>query len=159
MNTSIYCQNSIDMETNKKKKQYQEWLSAEEMHEESQRWSSALKFTKDEQRFLDNMIKDYTLDLLDNLTFDKVKEAVEALSASEKDLANLLKKVQLHENQLLIMVDDVDQIKMENAYIATHDVLSKEIDTYFTRYRKAKSTIFDIISAIMKKKKQKRLLN
>ncbi|WP_350285327.1 hypothetical protein [uncultured Croceitalea sp.] len=147
------------MRTNKRKQQYQEWFSADEMHKDSLHWTSELKFAKDEQRFLDGMIRDYTLDLLNVQIFDNVKKAVDALHLTEKELIHIFKKVQLHENQLAIMIDDVDQIKMENAYIETHVELAKEIKIYFDTYRAAKSTIFDIISSIMKKKKQKRLLN
>lgn len=140
------------------KKTYHEWLSAEEMHEESKRWLSMLFFAKDEQRFLDNMIKDFTLDLIDTTIFDEVKDIVESLNSVEKELLKVIKKVRLHENQLEIMTDDVNQIKMENAYVETHMELAKEIDTYFMDYRSAKTSVFEIISAIMKKKKQKRLL-
>lgn len=147
------------MENNTKKKAYTEWLSADEMHEESKKWSSELKFAKDEQKFLNTMIKDYTLDLIDVKIFDEVKCIVDSLNLAEKNLIEIFKKVQLHENQLLIMVDDVDQIKMENAYLETHAGLEKEIHEYFVNYRSSKTKIFKIISNIMKKKKQKRLLS
>ncbi|PWL37663.1 hypothetical protein DKG77_15300 [Flagellimonas aquimarina] len=147
------------MENNTKKRAYTEWLSADEMHEESKKWSSELKFAKDEQKFLNSMIKDYTLDLIDVKIFDEVKRVIDSLSKAEKNLIKIFKKVQLHENQLHIMVDEVDQIKMENAYVETHTELDKEVQNYFAGYRTSKTKIFKIISNIMKKKKQKRLLS
>ena len=74
-------------------------------------------------------------------------------------MIKLFKKVQLHENQLQIMVDDVDQNKMENAYLDTHSELAKEVEGYFARYRESKTKIFDIVSKVIKRKKQKRLLS
>jgi hypothetical protein len=147
------------MENNTKKRAYTEWLSADEMHEKSKKWSSELKFAKDEQKFLNSMIKDYTLDLIDVKIFDEVKRVIDSLSKAEKNLIKIFKKVQLHENQLHIMVDEVDQIKMENAYVETHTELDKEVQNYFAGYRTSKTKIFKIISNIMKKKKQKRLLS
>ncbi len=143
----------------KSKKTYVEWLSGEELHQESLGWASELKFARDEQRFLNDLIKENTLDLVDEKIFDRVKPVVSSLDKSEKKLKPLLKQVQLHENQLRIMVDDVDQLKMEGAYLETHADLGDEIDGYFREYKTAKSEIFKIISKIMKQRRQKRLLN
>ncbi len=141
------------------KKTYIEWLSGEELHQESLAWASELKFARDEQRFLNDLIKENTLDLVDTKIFDQVKPVVSSLDISEKKLNPLLKQVQLHENQLRIMVDDVDQLKMEGAYLETHADLANQLDHYFSEYKTAKSKIFEIISKIMKKRRQKRLLN
>ena len=84
---------------------------------------------------------------------------IASLDDAEKELKTLLKKVQLHENQLQIMVDEVDQLKMEDAYMETHADLTVEVHDYFKEYRIAKTKIFKIISSIMKKRRQKRLLN
>lgn len=142
-----------------RKQEYIEWLSVEQLHLESVQWLSELDFAKDEQRFLNSLINDYTLDLIDKSVFKVSKNSVEDLSLSEKKLADIIKAVQLHENQLSIMADDVDQLKMENAYQQTHIDLKKKMETYFSAYRAIKETVFKLISDIMKKKKQKRLLH
>ena len=140
------------------KKTYIEWLSGEELHQESLSWNSELKFARDEQRFLNDLIKENTIDLVDAKIFDRVKPVVSSLDKSEKRLKPLLQKVQLHENQLRIMVDEVDQLKMERAYLETHAGLADELANYFREYKNTKSEIFKIISNIMKKRRQKRLL-
>nr|WP_321413274.1 hypothetical protein [uncultured Allomuricauda sp.] len=84
---------------------------------------------------------------------------MDALNRCEKDLVELFKKVQLHENQLQIMVDEVNQEKMEAAYLDTHNDLAKKVLDYFVRYRDAKNKMFDIVSKVMKRRRQKRLLN
>lgn len=147
------------METKSKKRRFREWFSAEELHEESKKWFSELKFARDEQKFLNHMVKDYTLDIIDSDMFKTVQPVVESLNKCEKDLLELFKKVQLHENQLQIMVDDVNQERMEEAYLDTHSDLGKEVEDYFVNYRDSKNRIFDIISNVIKRKKQKRLLN
>ncbi|AEM71878.1 hypothetical protein Murru_2854 [Allomuricauda ruestringensis DSM 13258] len=147
------------METKSNKRKFREWFSADELHEESKRWSSELKFARDEQKFLNQMVKDYTLDIIDSDMFKTVQPVVASLNKLEKDLVDLFKKVQLHENQLQIMVDEVNQEKMEEAYLDTHNDLGKEIEDYFVKYRDSKTKIFNIVSNVIKRKKQKRLLN
>ena len=147
------------METKSNKRKFREWFSADELHEESKKWFSELKFAKDEQKFLNNMVKDYTLDIIDSDMFKTIQPVVESLNKSEKELVDLFKKVQLHENQLQIMVDEVNQEKMEEAYLDTHNDLAMEVQDYFEKYRDSKIKIFDIVSNVIKRKKQKRLLN
>ncbi|RIV30454.1 hypothetical protein D2V08_15265 [Flagellimonas lutimaris] len=147
------------METKSNKRKFREWFSADELHEESKKWFSELRFAKDEQKFLNSMVKDYTLDIIDSDMFQTVQPVVESLNKSEKELVDLFKKVQLHENQLQIMVDDVNQEKMEEAYLDTHNDLAMEVQDYFETYRDSKTKIFDIVSNVIKRKKQKRLLN
>ncbi|WP_435625293.1 hypothetical protein [Flagellimonas sp.] len=146
------------MEKTKKNKQYQEWFSADEMHQESKRWLSQLAFIKDEQKFLDNIVKDYTLDVLDGDFFQQVKDSSDALLTSKKNMQLLHVKIRLHENQLIIMLDDIDQIKMESAYLETHKRLAKEMVEHMEKYEVAKLYIFKVISEIMKKRKRKKLL-
>ena len=147
------------METKSNKRKFREWFSADELHEESKKWFSELRFAKDEQKFLNSMVKDYTLDIIDSDMFQTIQPVVESLNKSEKELVDLFKKVQLHENQLQIMVDDVNQEKMEEAYLDTHNDLAMEVQDYFEKYRDSKIKIFDIVSNVIKRKKQKRLLN
>ena len=136
-----------------------EWLSAEELHNDSRNWRSHLEFTKDEQLFLNDLIGSHVLDLVDSEAFKKASPLLTSLEKMEKDWTILFKKVQLHENQLQIMVDDVDQLKMEEAYLTTHMELTNEVEAYFAKYRSVKTKIFRLISSLIKKRKQKRLLN
>jgi len=145
--------------SSKRKYRYFEWLGAEEMHEHSLQWLSELKFIRDEQMFLNNLVTSYTVELTDIGIFEESKNVVDQLQKAEIDVVPLFKKVQKHENQLEIMVDDVDQPKMEKAYIETHKQLLSSINDYSLRYRAIKEKLFKLVSKTMKKSKQKRLLN
>lgn len=147
------------MNTKQVKKSYIEWLGPEEMHDMAIQWFSELMFIKDEQFFLNNLIKSYTIQLTDKGVFENSKQLVDALLKAEKEVVSLLKKVQLHSNQLEIMVDDVDQLKMEKAYKATHKDLFLAVNEYGTTYRNIKEKLFKMVSKVMKLDKQKRLLN
>jgi|SRR5690606_9775167 len=142
------------MKTKGEKYGYIEWLSAEEMHEASMQWMSELKFVRDEQLFLNDLIKLNTLNLIDDTIFDESKSIIDAISLSEKEVVQLLKKVQSHENLLEIMVNDVDELEMESAYLETHWRLVSEIQKYISDYRKIKTKLFDLISSLLKKNKR-----
>lgn len=138
---------------------YIEWLSPEEMHAASVEWISELKFAKDEQLFLNDLVRNYTLQLVEGDLFEKSKPIVKDLSNAEKEVIVLMKKVQVHENQLDIMIDDVDQLPKEKAYIRTHKELLSEIEHYSAEYRELKAKLFSLLTDIMKNQKQHRLLN
>ncbi|AKA35940.1 MAG: hypothetical protein CMH48_02575 [Muricauda sp.] len=138
---------------------YFEWISAEEMHEQSKDWFMQLNFIRDEQRFFQDLIKNHTLDILDEKLFDESKKVVALLSEMEKSLIPLFKEVQKHKNQLEIMVDDVDQPEMEKAYQKSHQNISKKMGSYVVRYRSLKEKIFSLLKTVLKKRKRRRLLN
>ncbi|MGW9685740.1 hypothetical protein [Flagellimonas sp. 2504JD1-5] len=147
------------MDKSKKRYRYAEWLSADEMHTESLDWLSQLHFCADEQTFLNGLVKSYTLQLTDKSIFAESKKLVNELLDHEKQLVRLVELVQAHERLLQIMVDDIDQIKMEKAYVETHIDLTTDIHHYLVTYRNLKKKMFALLSGIMKSQKQKRLLN
>ncbi|WP_420601144.1 hypothetical protein [Flagellimonas sp.] len=147
------------MEKSKKRYSYAEWLSADEMHRASLDWLSELHFCADEQTFLNGLVKSYTLQLTDKSIFGDSKKLVNQLLDHEKQLVKLLEQIQAHERLLQIMIDDVDQIKMEKAYVETHNDLTNDIHQYLVTYRDLKKSLFALLSKIMKSQKQKRLLN
>ena len=141
------------------KKSMMEWLDPNEMHEASLQWMSELKFIRDEQLFLNDLVKSYTLQLTDSEVFNESKEIVGAITTAEKEVILLMKKVQAHENQLEIMLDEIDQLKMEKAYTETHWELNSEMASYSIKYRELKTRLFKLVSKVLKKDKKNRLLN
>lgn len=138
---------------------YIESKSPEELHVESLNWISELKFIKDEQRFLDELLKSYTIQLIEKQDFSKNKDIISHLSKLEKDGQELLKKIINHENELLILVDGIDQIKEEKHYRFLHRTYIMQVTNYFNEYKDVKREIFEVVKRIMKHEKQKRLLN
>jgi predicted nuclease with TOPRIM domain len=146
------------METYKVKATYEAWLSTEFMHKGSLKWLSELKFAKDEELFLNDLIKSYTLQLIDSKYFNKSKEIVDRLKEVQKETITLIEIVQAHENNLKIMVDGLNQIPEENAYKKEHGKLIITIYDFLKKYRKLKSQLFSLVKSIIKESKQKRLL-
>lgn len=138
---------------------YIETKSPDELHVESLNWISELKFIKDEQKFLEDLLKSYTIQLLENQDFSKNREIINDLTKIRKSGENLLKKLINHENELLILVDGIDQIKEEKHYRFLHSTYLLEVTNYFNEYKDIKKEIFSAVKKIMKQEKQKRLLN
>lgn len=133
--------------------------NADELHVESLNWISELKFIKDEQYFLDDLLKSYTLQLIKEPKFDESNKVIAKLSTIRKEGEELLKKMINHENELLILVDGIDQIKEEKKYRFLHSKYLLEVTNYFNDYKEVKKEIYSIIKQIMKEEKQRRLLN
>ena len=147
------------MKVKEKTLRYIEWISPEDMHTETMQWLSELKFVRDEQLFLNSLVKHYTIELVDGKFYDESKEIVGLILDAENEIKVLMKKIQAHENQLDIMVDDIDQPKMEQAYKETHKELVTTMQQYLENYRELKRRLFALVSKVIKSEKQKRLLN
>ncbi|MGB5238984.1 MAG: hypothetical protein WBM43_13070 [Flavobacteriaceae bacterium] len=147
------------MKVKEKTHRYIEWISPEDMHTETVQWLSELNFVRDEQDFLNRLVKHYTIQLADARRLDKSRAIVGAILEAEKEVKVLMKKIQAHENQLNIMVDDIDQPAMERAYKETHKELMILMQRYLEEYRELKKQLFELVSKVIKKEKQQRLLN
>ncbi len=147
------------MKPKKPNVKYVEWRSPEELHEASLNWISELKFIKDEQHFLDELIENNTLQLISGKTFEKSKKVVNELSQKRKVIEPMLKRIINHYNELTILLDGIDQPVEEKKYKENHSKLLVEVSEYLMDYKDIKRSIFDLIKTIMKQSKQKRLLN
>ena len=137
---------------------YQVWMNWETMHSQSIEWLSELRFMKDEEMFFDDLVKSYTLQLIDSKHFKKSKEIVEKLAELEKETADLIAIIVKHEIDLKIMVDGIDQLEKEEAYKRAHGGLVIIVNELLEKYRGVKKQLFKLIKGIMKEGKQKRLL-
>lgn len=136
-----------------------EWFSAEEMHLESKKWLSELEFCKEEQWFFEDLIRSYTLQILDNNHFEESKRLIDKLTKIVEQTQTLINAVKSHEKELSIMVDGIDQIKEETAYKKEHHNLTELVDEFRKRYRAIKVKLFNLIKLVMKESKQNRLLD
>jgi len=135
-----------------------EWLSAEDMHSNSKEWLSELEFIKDEHLFFEDLIKSFTLQLIELQDFSENKKIIDAISSSNKENETLIKVVKKHEKNLKIMVDGIDQPKKEETYKNEHIDLTLIVHKFLKNYKLLKVELFDLIKNIKKTEKQKRLL-
>lgn len=148
------------MITTKTQAKFTEWLSAEEMHQASKKWYSELSFIKDEQLFFDDLIKLYTLQLLNENDFSNNRDIVGILNQSQKRTDELLEIVKTHSNELEIMVDGIDQPEEERNYKKEHRELVFIMSDFFINYKNLKTKLFDVFKHVLKEsKKHKRIDN
>ena len=146
------------MIVDKIKAKYIQWLSAEDMHKQSLSWISEMNFIKDEQHFFDDLITAYTRKLIETKKFAANKRLIDSVNESRRKLKELIHKIVVHENQLEIMVDGVDQKEEEKAYKDMHRELIDEVSHYLNDYRILKRQLFSMIKDIMKKEKALNLI-
>lgn len=147
------------MNATKQKANYVEWLSAEEMHKDSLDWLSELEFIKDAHSFFEDLVKSYTLQLIDTKKFDESKELVDTVNRSQKRNNLLVEAIKVHKNELKIMVDGIDQPKEEESYKKEHRNLIILMNEYLKDYQSLKTQLFEIVQGIIKKEKQRHLLD
>ena len=136
-----------------------EWLNVEEMHNGSKEWLSQLEFVKDEHLFFEELIRSYTLQLIQPEKFAHNKEIIDAINRSQKHNNLLIEGVKVHEKELYIMIDGIDQLKEEVAYKEKHRGLIIKISEFLTNYRTLKMQLFEIVKKIKKEEKVKLLLD
>jgi hypothetical protein len=147
------------METILKFLKFVNQLNAEDMHLTSQEWLSELKFMKDEHLFFEDLVTEFTPQLIALNHFSNNKEIMNAIYKSQKRNDELIEEVKEHENGLQIMVDGIDQPQEEKAYRTEHKRLILTIKEVLKEYNTLKKQLFNIINSIKKENKTRHLLN
>ncbi|MGB7785037.1 MAG: hypothetical protein WBL27_02950 [Salinimicrobium sp.] len=137
---------------------YIEWKSPDEMHFTSLQWKSELDFIKDEHHFFEDMLKEYTMPIIESKLFGRIKGLIERLSESKKELDALQAEVSEHMNRLQRLVENVDEPKEGRLYRQEHKKILQEINKFSKTYKTLKKEIFEAVSDALKQQKQKRLL-
>ena len=130
-------------------------FSTQENYKHSKEWLSKLSFVKDEQQILNQMIQRFINKPVSIRELERIKDFKNTLTVSHRRLTSLYKQVQKHMNQLEIILDDVNQLDMEQAYRATHEKLFTKVNNYLLDYRTIKDRGFVKLSSNLKKEKSK----
>jgi len=134
-----------------------QWSNPEELHGDCQQWISILQFIKDEQVFLNDLVKNYTLQLLSEELYERATHFISLLRKEETEVVKLLEKVQNHCNGVYVLLDGVDEIRQEKKYKEAHYYRKMEVAVYEQEYRKTKKEIFNMVKTIMRKESHKRI--
>lgn len=128
------------------------------MHVMSLSWLSELNFITDEHYFFNDLITSYTHELIDSKSFSKNKNLIDKLSKVLKNNESLIEEIRIHENNLKIMVDGIDQLDEEKKYKENHRKLDQQLGEHLANYKNIKSELFQQMKHILKKKKQRKQL-
>lgn len=134
-----------------------QWSSPEELHGDCLQWISKLQFIKDEQGFLNDLVKNYTLQLLSEDLYERATQFINHLQKEETEVVRVLEKVRNHCNGLHVLQDGVDEIRAEKKYKETHYYRKMEVMVYEQEYEKTKKEIFNLVKEIMRKDSRKLL--
>lgn len=137
---------------------YIEWKTPDEMHFSSLQWKSELNFIKDEHHFFEDMLKEYTMPIIESRLFSRVKDLIEQLVLSKKELRILDSRTNDHISRLRCLLEDVDEPKEGRLYRQEHKSILNDVVHYTRQYKRLKREIFVAVSRAMKRQKQKRLL-
>lgn len=140
------------------KTKHVEWFNAEDMHRQVHDWISELEFVKDEHHFFEDLVKTYTLQIIDTKKFSEYKEIIDSIKHSERRNNVLIDAIKVHSNELKIMIDGVNQPKEEGNYKKEHRNLIVLVGEFLKDYQSLKFRLFTAIKNILKKDKQQRLL-
>lgn len=137
---------------------YIDWKTPDEMHFSSLQWQSEINFIKDEHRFFEDMLKEYTMPIIESNLFSRIQKLIEQLTASEKELKTLQEQVNDHTNRLQRLVENVDEPKEGRTYRQEHKNILNHVNEFHNKYKQLKKEIFEAVSQALKHQKQKRLL-
>ncbi len=137
---------------------YIEWKTPDEMHFTSLQWQSEIGFIQDEHRFFEDMLREYTMPIIESNLFSRIKELIERLTDSRESLNELQQQVNEHANRLDRLVENVDEPKEGRQYRQEHKKNLQAMNEYLKEYKQLKKEIFEAVSQALKQQKQKRLL-
>ena len=134
------------------------WKEVQEMHENTQLWLNELRFIAYEHHFMEELLSGFFLKFSSKEHFSSASQLVKDLSDNKDMNTSIFEKVQSHNNELYILMDDKHQPYEEKEIKAQHKSLKEEFENHFHSFKEIKSSLFDIVSKIMKEAKQKFLL-
>jgi uncharacterized protein (DUF342 family) len=136
---------------------YIEWRDTNGLHEDTQQTLSDIKFLKDELQFLRDLVAEHTLELIYGKSSEVSKAIFNQLIEHTNRLEKLQKELEMHSNNLETLLDDNDVTGEVKAYKDQHYKLVLEEMDIHADVKKTKRIIFNMLSEIMKKGKQKKL--
>ncbi|GHC61944.1 hypothetical protein [Ulvibacter litoralis] len=136
---------------------YLQLSTPEELHEECHQWFSELEFIKDEQLFLDELIKKYTIPLISEKLYTTSLTLVGTLSKEEKSINDLQQECKDHCNHIEALLSHGCSAAEKKEYIVTHHYLKVAVFEYIEQYKNTKKALFDAIKSILKSENSKLL--
>ena len=130
----------------------------EGLHEDTKIVFSQLEFINDELEFLDILIKEYTIELISDAYFEKSKGIAATMILNQKEVKELLLKVEKHSRKLEVLIDKTEVPDEMKNYKNEHYQLMFKIIGFNAEVKSLKKEIFNLITNIMKLNKEKKLL-
>ncbi len=127
------------------------------LHSITQKFISELEFLHDEQRFLQDLLSSFFIDLCRTEILPRTRILNKEIDKSNKECNLLIFELQTHEKQLATLLES-KHLKGEEYFRKAHSELSNQVEMFIRASRNLKTTIFTITKKIIKQRKQKKLL-
>ncbi len=128
------------------------------LHTITQKCIADLEFILDEQRFLQDLLSTFFIDLCKVELLPDTRVLNQSLAESSKKCNLLILELQTHEKHLATLLESI-HMKGEISYRESHKELITNFDQFVINNKSIKIRIFTIIKNIMKQHKQKLLLS
>ncbi len=129
------------------------WLSADDLNDINKNWLSELQFIKDEQRFFNQLLVDYSAQMTVASNYSKSKGLLEKLAKSATKTLYLITAIEKHLKDLIILVDGKDQLEGENDFKRVQTKLDDDITEHVAQYRALKKELFKHTMKVCKSNK------
>lgn len=136
---------------------YIEFRDTSGLHQDTSQSISDLMFLKDELTFLKSLVAEHTLELIYGKSSVESTAIFNQLITHTKRLEKLTKELDAHKNNLQILLDHDDVPGELRDFKDEHYKLVIEEMDFHADVKKTKRLIFDMLSEIMKKNKQKKI--
>lgn len=131
--------------------------SIEYLHKKTQEWISEIEFVKVEQQFLQELISEHIIGLCKSDNFNKAKLLLKGIDHESILGDELIVSIKDHNVNLALLMEHI-YLKKEADFRKNHNFLKVEVKNYIQNFKYIKEQVYELVLLIMKKNKQKKLL-
>jgi len=127
-------------------------------HKQTVEWLNELDFIQDEQIFLEHLLSSHFLDLSKPKLYEPTRKVIKKLTDVEITGDELLDTIQIYNKHIATLIESL-QLRDKKELKQEHKRIEKDFEIYILNFKYVKKKIFSMIKEIMKKDKQKLLIN
>ena len=127
-------------------------IKVDQLHLDTSKWKSALRFIRDEMVFLERLLNSYVFEPNTPNLFERLMDYQERLKKCVGLHKEVVGKLHNHELDLGGMMECTDT-ECDLTYYRKHDQLKAEVANFQELYSLLKSEIFNYAGGILKKRK------
>ncbi|MGV8946051.1 MAG: hypothetical protein ACOH1N_06450 [Lutibacter sp.] len=128
------------------------------LHAKSKQWISETEFVKIEQNFLKELLADHIIELCTEDNYPQAKLLLNGIVHETKLGNKLMESIKEHKINLALLLENI-HLKRENIFRSNHKLLKMEVRNYIENFKYIKEQVFELVSVIMKKEKEKKMLS
>lgn len=122
--------------------------SIDELHFNTEKWTSELEFSAFELPFLKRFVKSYPYDNTIHNLFENIQLLKQQLDKIEKKQPILIKEIRNHNNQLEGMLECND-VSCDDFYLDQYNQLAENIFIYLQDYKNLKVEIYTFLHGVI----------